>query len=130
MYGLCRGTPQPDRGEPAAPLHGQCLSHLVHALDAVQNLFRSKVPLVNIPAPTSSDHRLLTLAACTAERLVEVWAAPPHGRTCEQVPSWCAAVPPLVEPLWLIDHDLAHFGLKPIFAKRNIRALPNVLIFA
>ncbi len=105
-------------------------THLIHALDAVQDQFRSEVPLVNIPAPTSADPRLLALSACMAERLVEVWATPPHDRTGEQAPPWCAAVPTLAEPLWLIDHTLAEFGLNAIFAKRNIMALPNFLMLA
>lgn len=104
-------------------------TYLIHALDAVQDLFRSEVSLINIPMPSSSDPRLLALAACTAERLVEVWQTPPHDRTCEQAPSWCAAVPPLPKPIWLIEREFTEFGLSPIFEKRNIMALPNVLMF-
>lgn len=105
-------------------------TYLIHALDAAQDLFRLEVSLVNIPAPTNSDHRVLALAACTLERLVEGWATPPHDRTGEQAPPWCAAGPTLAEPLWLIDHTLAEFGLNAIFAKRNIMALANFLMFA
>lgn len=105
-------------------------TYLIHALDAAQDLFRLEVSLVNIPAPTSSDHRVLALAACTLERLVEVWATPPHERTSEQAPSWCAAIPPLGEPLWLGDRELAKIELNLTFATRNIMALPNFLMFA
>lgn len=104
-------------------------TYLIHALDAAQDLFRSEVSLDNIPAPTSSDPRLRALAACTLERLVEVWATPPHDRIGEQAPSWCAVMLPLPEPLWLIDRTLAEFWLNPIFAKRNIMALTNFLMF-
>lgn len=104
-------------------------THLIRAHDAVQDLFRSEVPLDNIPAPTSTDHHIQALAACTAERLVEVWATPPHNRIGEQPPPWCAAVLPLAEPFWLIDGDLAEFGLNPVFKTRNIMALSNFLMF-
>lgn len=106
------------------------VSSLVTALDAVQELYRLHEPLVTIPEPTDLDPRLLALKASVIERLVEVWRTPPHDRSDERAPSWCVAVPPLPEPLWLIDRDLADFGLNAIFEPRGIMALPNFLLFA
>lgn len=105
------------------------ISALVTALDNIQTLYRMDIPLVTIPAPADDDPRLLALKASVIERLVEVWRTPPHDRCDERAPSWCAAVPPLPQPLWLIDHDLADFGLCLIFQNRNIVALPNFLYF-
>ncbi len=107
-----------------------CISALVTALDAVQELYRADVPLVTIPAPADDDPRLLALKACVMERLAQVWQTPPHDRHGERAPSWCAAVPPLSDQLWLIPPDFADLGLNPIFERRGIVALPNFLMFA
>lgn len=106
------------------------LSHLIRALDGVQDLWRSNVRLEDIPPPTDADPRILALSACVLERLVEVWRTPPHDRYDERAPSWCAEVAALREPLWLIDQDQVQHGLNPIFKKRNVMVLLNFSMFA
>lgn len=106
------------------------LDYLIAALDAVQALYRSGVALAEIPAPSDIDPRVRAIKASVLERLVEVWGAPPHDRPHERAPSWCSAIEPSPEEIWLIPPDFAGHPLDPTFGRRNIRALANFLMFA
>lgn len=105
------------------------LDHLVAALDIVQVWCWENVRLEDIPAPTGMDATRMALAASIVERLVEVYRASPHNQP-QQAPAWCAAVPPSPVEIWLVQPVWADgVALNPIFQRRNIIALENVLSF-
>lgn len=105
------------------------LDHLVQALDIVQMWCWENVRLEDIPAPTGMDATRMALAASVIERLVEVYRAPPHNQP-QQAPAWCSAVPPSPVEIWLVQPVWAGgAALNPIFQRRNIMALENVLSF-
>lgn len=106
------------------------LDHLVAALDIVQALCWENVSLRDIPEPFVMNPMRKALAASVVERLaLEVYSSPPHNQH-QQVPAWCAAVPPSPADVWLVAPEWADgAALNPIFYRRNIIALANFLSF-
>lgn len=105
------------------------LDHLIAALDIVQWMCWEKVRLKDIPEPVDMGAMKKAVAASVIERLVQVYASPPHNQP-QRVPAWCATVPPSPIRVWLIDQEWAEGeSMNPVFRRRNIMALENFLMF-
>lgn len=105
------------------------LDHLIAALDIVQWMCWEKVRLKDIPEPVDMGAMKKAVAASVIERLVQVYASPPHNQP-QRVPEWCAGVPPSPVEVWLVDREWADGAtLNPVFRRRNIMAMENFLMF-
>jgi len=105
------------------------LDHLIAALDIVQWMCWEKVRLKDIPEPVDMGAMKKAVAASVIERLVQVYASPPHNQP-QRVPEWCAGVPPSPVEVWLVNREWAEgITVNPIFRRRNIMAMENFLMF-
>jgi hypothetical protein len=100
--------------------------------DLVQFIWRRGWLLVLVSEPQDTDPLRRALKACLVERMVELWSGPPKNSP-ESIPSWCEAVPPVIEHFSVIKpNDQAFWSSEPaneIFNKRNIFAPKEFMYF-
>ena len=99
--------------------------------DEVQNFWRNRWVIKDIPDPKDSDELVYALKACIVERMVEIWNSPPKNQN-ESAPEWCEHVKPYTIGFSVIPDDMKEIFksyTSDIFGKRNVFAPHDFMFF-
>lgn len=104
------------------------LDDLVALHDLIQWGYREGLVISLIPRPVGGTAELLAAKAALLSRLAEVLSGPLYWLP-QQAPSWCAEIPPLETPIWLMPAEYLGDERNPTMLRFGFHAAEDFMFF-